>query len=60
MVLELTQPLTQMSTRYLPGSKALPVRKADSLTAMRELIVGKMWGALTFHVPMGFHGMLWG
>jgi hypothetical protein len=34
MALESTQPLTEMSTRNLPGR---PVRKADNLTAMCEL-----------------------
>jgi hypothetical protein len=34
-----TQPLTEMSTRYLPGGKGQPARKADNLTAICELIV---------------------
>jgi hypothetical protein len=34
--LESTQPLTEMSTRYLPGAKGRPVRKADKLTAICE------------------------
>jgi hypothetical protein len=37
-----TQPLTEMSTRNLPGGKGQPVRKAD-LTAICELIIQKMW-----------------
>jgi hypothetical protein len=32
-----------MSTRNLPVGKELPVRKADSLTAICERIVYKMW-----------------
>jgi hypothetical protein len=32
-----TQPLTEMSTRKLPGSKEKPARKADNLTATYEL-----------------------
>jgi hypothetical protein len=32
MALGSTQPLTEMSTRYLPGRKGRPVRKADNLT----------------------------
>jgi hypothetical protein len=36
MALWSTQPLTEMCTRNLPGSKGLPVRKADSLTAISE------------------------
>jgi hypothetical protein len=33
-----TQPLTEMSTRNLPGSKGRPARRADNLTAICELI----------------------
>jgi hypothetical protein len=29
-----TQPLTEMSTRNLPGGKGRPSRKADNLTAI--------------------------
>jgi hypothetical protein len=39
MVLGSTQPLTEMSTRNLPGDKGRPARKADKLTAICELIV---------------------
>jgi hypothetical protein len=38
-----TQPLTEMSTRNLPGGKGRPARKADNLTAICEPIVYKMW-----------------
>jgi hypothetical protein len=34
--LESTQPLTEMSTRNLPGGKGRPARKADNLTAICE------------------------
>jgi hypothetical protein len=34
-----TQPLTEMITRNLPGSKGRPVREADNLTAICEPIV---------------------
>jgi hypothetical protein len=34
-----TQPLTEMSTRNLPGGKMRPARKADNLTAICESIV---------------------
>jgi hypothetical protein len=34
MALGSTQPLTQMSTRNLPGGKGRPARKADNLTAI--------------------------
>jgi hypothetical protein len=32
-----TQPLTEMSTRNLPGGKERPASKADNLTAICEL-----------------------
>jgi hypothetical protein len=43
MALGSTQPLTEMSTRNLPGSKERPARKADNLTAIFEPNVYKMW-----------------
>jgi hypothetical protein len=39
MVLGLTQPLTEMSTRNLLGGKGRPARKADNLVAICEPIV---------------------
>jgi hypothetical protein len=39
MTLGLTQPLTEMSTRNLPGGKVWPARKVYSLTAIYEPIV---------------------
>jgi hypothetical protein len=39
----LTQPLTKMSTRNLPGGRGLPAHKADNLTAICEPTVQKMW-----------------
>jgi hypothetical protein len=36
MALGLTQPLTEMSTRNLPGGKVLPTHKADNLNAICE------------------------
>jgi hypothetical protein len=36
MVPTSTQPLTEMSTRNLPGRKGLPAHKADNLTANCE------------------------
>jgi hypothetical protein len=39
MALGSTQPLTDMSTRNLPGGKKRPARKADNLTAICEPIV---------------------
>jgi hypothetical protein len=38
MAMGLTRPLTEMSTRSLPGGKGRPARKADNLTAMCEPI----------------------
>jgi hypothetical protein len=43
MALGSTQPLTEMSTRNLPGDKGRPTRKAENLTAICEPIVQKMW-----------------
>jgi hypothetical protein len=43
MALGLTQPLTEMSTRNLPGDKEQPAHEADNLTAICELIVKEMW-----------------
>jgi hypothetical protein len=40
MTLRSTQPLTEMSTRNLPGGKGRPARKTD-LTAMCEPIVSQ-------------------
>jgi hypothetical protein len=34
-----TQPLTEMSTKKLPGGEGQPARKADRLTAICEPIV---------------------
>jgi hypothetical protein len=39
MGLESTQPLTEMSTRNLPGGKRQPDLKAHNLTAICEPIV---------------------
>jgi hypothetical protein len=39
MALVTTEPLTEMSTRDLPGGKGRPERKADNLTATCEAIV---------------------
>jgi hypothetical protein len=38
-----TQPLTEMSTRNLPGGKEWPAGEADNLTTICEPIVYKMW-----------------
>jgi hypothetical protein len=39
MALGSTQPLTEMSTRNLPGGKGGPARGYDNLTAIYEPIV---------------------
>jgi hypothetical protein len=39
MAVGFTQPLTEMSTRNLPGCKGWPVRKADNFNAICEPIV---------------------
>jgi hypothetical protein len=39
MALGSTQPLTEMSTRNLPGGKGRPARGADNLTNICELIL---------------------
>jgi hypothetical protein len=36
MALGLTQPLTEMSTRNIPGSKGRPAHRAENLTAICE------------------------
>jgi hypothetical protein len=38
MVLGLTQPLTEISTRNLPGDKGRPALKADNLTAIESIV----------------------
>jgi hypothetical protein len=43
MALESTQSLTETSSRNLPGGKGHQVRRADTLTAICEQIVYKMW-----------------
>jgi hypothetical protein len=41
MALGSTQPLTEMSTRNIPGGDGRPARKSDNLTAICEPIVYK-------------------
>jgi hypothetical protein len=57
MALGSTQPLTEMSTRNLPGGNGRP---ADNLTAICEPIVYKNVGTSTSHSPTGLHGPLQG
>jgi hypothetical protein len=42
MALGSTQPLTEISTRNLPGGKGRPAHKADNLTTVSEPIVQKI------------------
>jgi hypothetical protein len=53
MVLGSTQPLTEMSTRNLPGGKKRPARKADKLSAICEPIVETKYGSLDVSQPYG-------
>jgi hypothetical protein len=55
MALGLTQPLTEMSTRKLPGGEGRPVDKTDTLTAICVPIYLENVGASTSHNPMGLH-----
>jgi hypothetical protein len=50
MALGSTQPLTEMSTRKLPGGKGRPARGAD-LTAIYEPIVSRKCGILDVSQP---------
>jgi hypothetical protein len=43
MALGSTQPLTEMSTRNIPGDEGRPARKADNLAIICDPIVYKMW-----------------
>jgi hypothetical protein len=43
MALGSSQPLTEISTRNIPGGKGRPARGADNLTAICEPSVLKMW-----------------
>jgi hypothetical protein len=60
MALRSTQPLTEMSTRNIPGGEGRPARKADNLTDICEPIVYKNGGASTSHSPVGLHDPLQG
>jgi hypothetical protein len=53
MALGSTQPLTEVSTRNLPGRKKRPARKADNLTAICEPIVWTKCGSLDVSQPCG-------
>jgi hypothetical protein len=53
MALGSTQPLTEMSTRNLPGGKTHPARRIDNLTAICEPIVKIKCGCLDVSQPYG-------
>jgi hypothetical protein len=53
MVLGSTQPLTEMSTRNLPGGKDRPARDADSLIAICEPTVYRKFESLDVSQPYG-------
>jgi hypothetical protein len=59
MTLGSTQPLTEMSTRNLPGGKGRPARKAD-IIAICGQFVQKNVGASTPLNFMSLHGLLQG
>jgi hypothetical protein len=61
MALGSTQPLTEMSTRNVPGSRVRRARKADNLTAICEPTVSREnVGASKSHNLMGLHGLFQG
>jgi hypothetical protein len=53
MALGSTQPLTEMSTRNLPGGKGRPVHRADNLISIYEPIVKTECGSLDVSQPYG-------
>jgi hypothetical protein len=60
MALGSTQPLTDMSTRNLPGGKGRPARRTGNLTVIYESTVQEMWEPRRLTTPMGLHGLLQG
>jgi hypothetical protein len=56
----LSQPITEKSTRNIPGGKRRPERKADNLTAICKADCLENVRASTSHNPMGLHGLLEG
>jgi hypothetical protein len=53
-----TQPLTEMSTRNLPGGKGRSASKADNLTTICEPTVYKMWEPRRLTTLWGLYGLL--
>jgi hypothetical protein len=60
MVLELSQPLTEMSTRNLPEGKGRSARKGGNLAGICEPVMLENVGAPTSHKSMGLQGLLQG
>jgi hypothetical protein len=60
MALGSTQPLTEMTTRNVPGGKRWPARGADNLTAICGADCLENVGSSTSHNPMALHGLLLG
>jgi hypothetical protein len=58
MALGLTQRLTEISTKGLPGSKARLARKADNLTTICETIFLENAESWTSRNRMGLHSLL--
>jgi hypothetical protein len=58
MALGFTQPLTEMSTRNLPGGKARSANKAHNHSIICEPTVQTMWeGSSASHNTIGLHGL---
>jgi hypothetical protein len=53
MALGSTQPLTEMSTRNLPGGRKRPARRADNLTAIFEATAYRKCGSVDVSQPYG-------
>jgi hypothetical protein len=57
MTLGSTQPLTETSTRILPGGKKRPARRADNLAVICVNRMPENMGASTSRNPKGLHGL---
>jgi hypothetical protein len=60
MALGSANPLTEMSTRNLPGGKRRPSRKMTTLSLSVSRFSRENVGTSTSHSPMGLHGLLQG
>jgi hypothetical protein len=59
MALESTRPLTEMSTRNIPGGKKLPVRRADNLRPSMSRMSENV-GTSTSRKSKGLYGLFRG